>query len=135
MQVANVPASSSSRAPRVVSDERPAVALGNKTPLALRALIPGKGSLRGVYLKRIASSHIYQGFYPSNLKRTVICIFILYVISHFSFTPPHSSAHSDHGFEQQSLIITGLVESQLLRHNICCFSLQVVSESESRKSG
>lgn len=71
MQVANVPASSSSRAPRRVPDERPAVAVG-MTPKSLRDLIPGKGSLRGVYLKRIASSHIYQGFYPSILNKFVM---------------------------------------------------------------
>lgn len=63
-QVAVVPAapSASSRARR-----ESVAAPAYSTPLALRALLPGKGSLRGVYLKRIAVSKLYQGFYPSSL--------------------------------------------------------------------
>lgn len=74
-----VPASSSSRT-RAVPDA-PRAPVSSSTPTALRSLIPGRGTLRGVYLKRIASSHLYQGFYPSPLSPMVMFSYQRIVVS------------------------------------------------------
>jgi len=71
IEVANVPAASSSSTARAPT-ATPRSTASAFTPHALRDLIPGRGSIRGVYLKRIESSSLYQGFYPSILSSLIV---------------------------------------------------------------